>query len=94
MMKARLILVLTLIGVLSAAISIAAAQSGGGYDLMWSTIDDGGGTSSGGSYTLDGTIGQPDAGTMSGGGYTLIGGFWSGSVLRYAFYLPLVLKTG
>ena len=53
------------------------AQSGGGYDLSWSTIDGGGGTSSGAGYTLSGTIGQPDAGTIAGDNYVLAGGFWS-----------------
>ena len=54
----------------------ALAQSGGDYDLSWSTIDGGGGKSIGGSYTLSGTIGQPDAGEMTGGSYLLLGGFW------------------
>ncbi len=54
------------------------AQSGGDYDLSWSTIDGGGGVSSGGDFVLSGTIGQPDAGTMMGGDYVLAGGFWSG----------------
>ena len=71
------------------------AQSGGGYDLTWSTIDGGGGASSGGAYLLGGTAGQPDAGAMSGGAYTLVGGFWGGSVSgatsRYV-YLPIVLR--
>jgi hypothetical protein len=58
--------------------SVANGQSGGDYDLSWSTIDGGGGTSSGGDFTLSGTIGQPDAGTMKGGDYRLEGGFWSG----------------
>jgi len=48
------------------------------YDISWSTIDGGGGTSTGGNYSLSGTIGQPDAGTMTGGDYALAGGFWSG----------------
>ena len=44
-----------------AALAIAAtlvhAQVGGGYDLSWSTVDGGGGTSStGGVYTLAGII--------------------------------------
>lgn len=57
----------------------AVAQSGGPYDLSWSTIDGGGGTSTGGPYSLSGTIGQPDAGgPMTGGTYSLIGGFWGG----------------
>lgn len=72
----------------------ALAQSGGGYDLTWNTIDGGGATfSTGGGYSLGGTIGQPDAGTLSGGGYTLGGGFWGGGVVRYGIYLPLVLRT-
>ncbi len=55
-----------------------SAQSGGGYDLSWSTVDGGGHTwSEGGGYSLGGTIGQPDAGaTIIGGGYSLQGGFW------------------
>ena len=56
------------------------AQTGGGYDLTWSTLDGGGGTSAGGGYEVSGTIGQPDARNrpelMTGGNYTLIGGFW------------------
>ena len=48
----------------------------GDYEISWSTIDGGGGTSTGGPYTLTGTIGQPDAGEMSGGDYKLSGGFW------------------
>lgn len=68
------------------------AQSGGGYDLTWSTIDGGGATfSTGGAYELGGTIGQADAGTMSGGAYGIDGGFWV-NLLGYRLYLPLVLK--
>jgi hypothetical protein len=58
----------------------ASAQSGGGYELISSTIDAGGGTSTGGGYSLSGTAGQPDAGTQSGGSYTVDGGFWGGLV--------------
>ena len=54
------------------------AQSGGQFDLSWSTIDGGGGTSSGGRFALSGTIGQPDAGALTGGNFKLEGGFWSG----------------
>ena len=72
---------------------IAIAQSGGGYDLSWWTVDSGGATFSlGGGYTLGGTIGQPDAGVLSGSGYTLVGGFWAGAVAQYRIYLPLVLR--
>lgn len=47
------------------------------YNIDWSTVDGGGGTSTGGVSSVSGTIGQPDAGTMSGGNYSLTGGFWS-----------------
>ena len=80
---------------LTASIPGALAQSGGGYDLTWSTIDGGGYTfSTGGSYSLGGTVGQPDAGALSGGGYTLGGGFWGGGAAQPRIYLPLVLRNG
>jgi len=67
-------------------ISVASTASGQ-YELSWSTIDGGGGTSSGGTYTLTGTIGQPEAGAMSGGPYELLGGFWPGGPLCFVdFY--------
>jgi len=66
-------------------VSPTFAQSGGPYELSWSTIDGGGGTSAGGSYTLAGTIGQPDAASGSGGKYELLGGFW----LESFQYLPI-----
>lgn len=77
---------------LSVSNTTTSAQSGGGYDLTWSTIDGGGGSSNGGGYSLAGTIGQPDAGVLSGGGYTLNGGFWSGASAYYRALLPLVIK--
>jgi hypothetical protein len=56
----------------------ASAQSGGGYDLSWWTIDGGGITFAvGGTFNLGGTVGQPDASNLlTGGGYSLTGGFW------------------
>jgi len=76
--------------------SIAAAQTGAGYDLTWNTIDGGGGSNSGGTYSLAGTLGQSDAGTLSGSGYTLHGGFWiSPAVLplpHFEVFLPVVLR--
>jgi len=56
----------------------ANAQSGGQFNLSWSTMDGGGGSSSGAQFTVSGTAGQPDAGTLSGGNFKLEGGFWSG----------------
>jgi len=57
---------------------LASAQSGGGYDLSWSTVDGGGHTwSTGSGFSLGGTIGQHDAqAPASGSGYSLQGGFW------------------
>ena len=73
---------------------VALAQSGGDYDLTWSTVDGGGDTfSTGGDYTLGGTIGQPDAGELTGGDYALTGGFWGGAAAKYRIYLPLVLRN-
>jgi len=73
---------------------VALAQSGNGFDLTWSTIDGGGGTSTGGIFLLQGTIGQPDAGTLLGGSYVLQGGFWGDvqASARTLVYLPLVIK--
>jgi hypothetical protein len=87
----RLLLLAALLSLLA---SVALAQSGGGYDLSWSTMEGGGYTwSEGGGYSLGGTVGQPGAGTLSGEGYILAGGFWSGAVVRYGIYLPLILRN-
>src|SRR5512137_1313244 len=91
----RLILAMALALVtVTSGVALVGAQTGGGYDLTWSTIDGGGYMfSTGGGYSLGGTMGQPDAGVMSGGGYTLAGGFWGGAVAEYKIYLPLVLRS-
>jgi hypothetical protein len=62
---------------LTLAIPIFASQ----YEVVWHTIDGGGGQSTGGQYVLTGTIGQPDATYSSGGNYELLGGFWPGGPL-------------
>ena len=80
---------------LAAILGVGAtlAQTGGGYDLTWSTIDGGGGSSAGSGYQLSGTLGQPDAGaTLSGGGYSLSGGFWGGVSTGSKIYLPLLRR--
>jgi len=84
---------------LLAAGSLAAAQTGAGYDLSWWTVDGGGATwSTGSGYRLGGTAGQPDAGLLAGGGYTLGGGFWRGGAAMEAgqddfVYLPVVVRN-
>jgi hypothetical protein len=65
----------------------AASTANGQYEITWSTVDGGGGSSSGGPYTLTGTIGQPDAAYSAGGQYELLGGFWPGGPLCFVdFY--------
>ena len=98
----RITLLLTLSALVAAgvlAVSIgqgAQAQSGGGYDLTWWTVDGGGGSVSGGGYTLIGTAGQPEVGpALTGGGYSLSGGFWPGAAapgVQHVVYLPVVLR--
>jgi hypothetical protein len=55
------------------------AQSGGDFEIVNSTIDNGGGLASSGEFSLTGTIGQPEANhqSSSGGKFLLSGGFWS-----------------
>ena len=79
---------------------LAVAQSDGGYDLSWWTVDGGGGALAGtgatGTYTLNGTVAQSDTAVLAGGGYTLAGGFWAGGAApapRHYIYLPLVVRS-
>lgn len=59
------------------AIGLMATHALAQDEIIWSTVDGGGGTCTDGVLTImDATIGQPDAGGMSGGGYTLLGGYW------------------
>jgi hypothetical protein len=96
MSRYRLTFCVSLLAVLllPASIPAALAQSGGGYDLTWNTVDGGGASFiTGDVYELAGTIGQPDAALWSGGGYALMGGFWAGAAAQYRVYLPLVLRN-
>lgn len=84
-------LILTMLLLISVLYGIVHAQTGGGYDLSWNTLDGGGNTTAtGGVYSLGATIGQPDAGRQSGGIYSLDGGFWTEPM--YRLYQPLILK--
>jgi hypothetical protein len=78
---------------LFAAAHAARAQSGGGYELVWTTVDGGGGASAGGGYTLHGAIGQPDAGLVSGDDYAVDGGFWTALARALQkLFLPVVAR--
>ncbi|MCI0399326.1 MAG: hypothetical protein L0332_09460 [Chloroflexi bacterium] len=96
----RIVAGLVLVFLLAAVVSLPIlAQSGGGFDLSWNSLDGGGATfSSGGGYSLGGTIGQADAGPAGGGAYTLEGGFWGGAepaappTPDNTLYLPLIRR--
>ena len=96
-MKRSLILLMMSAWVLGAMLVLgqqtASAQTGGGYDLTWNSIDGGGATfSTGGGYSLGGTIGQADAGAASGGAYSLRGGFWAGIPANYNAFVPIAMR--
>jgi hypothetical protein len=74
-----------------AIVSITYAQTGGDYQIVWSTIDGGGGTTAGGQYNLTSTIGQPDAEYSSGSKYELLGGFWPGGPLCFVEFADLAV---
>jgi hypothetical protein len=86
------LLILALMLTLTSAVGRAQAQTGGDYDLSWSTVNGGGGKSAGGGFQLTGTVGQSDAASLSGGDYRVEGGFWDGVIVRYKVFLPLVLR--
>lgn len=75
--------------------TVALAQSGGNYDLVWGSAVGGGGASGGGDYMVSGTAGQAAAGVMTGGAYSMTGGVTGGGIPalpdRYIF-LPLVAQ--
>ena len=88
------ILALAVLLIIIANATSTHAQTGGTYELTWSTIDDGGATfSTGGVYELGGTIGQPDASNnMSGGNFGLACGFWASVNVLSKLFLPLITR--
>ncbi|MBL8879453.1 MAG: hypothetical protein JNG88_10070 [Phycisphaerales bacterium] len=75
---------------LSIAAATASAQSGGGFDQSWHTVDGGGWTfSTGGNFEIGSTAGQYDAsGRLTGGSFEVISGFWPGALPDAAVALP------
>ncbi|MHB0879220.1 MAG: hypothetical protein ACYC5O_24545 [Anaerolineae bacterium] len=89
-----LTVVFVLAAVLVLAGGVAAAQSGGPYDLSWNCAGCSGGAAGGGTYVLFGSVGQPAAGTvMIGGSYAMVGGFlaYGGDA---SVYLPMTMGGG
>ena len=93
--KTRLLLIFSI-----AFLTIFVSAGFCDYQIVWSTIDGGGGTSSGGQYTVTGTIAQPDAAYSANGNYELLGGFWPGGPLcfvdfpDFARFAEYWLETG
>ena len=83
-MKIQILPLLMTVFVTAVPVSVLA-MTGGNYQISWSTIDGGGGTSTGGNYSITATIGQPDAGEMSGGDYMVDSGFWVGGPILSCF---------
>jgi hypothetical protein len=77
MRKSKLLLIILI------AASVLPTDAFADYQIIWSTIDGGGGTSSGGQYMVSGTIGQHDAAYSAGSSYELLGGFWPGAPLCF-----------
>ena len=75
-MKTKFRMQISGVGLAVVLLGLTASTAPGQFEIDWSTIDGGGGTSTGGVYSVSGNIGQPDAGVLSGGSYTLVGGFW------------------
>ena len=79
--------------------TIGAAQTGD-YQLLWWTVDNGGGSSAGAAFSLAGAVGQPEAGRqMIGGVFALQGGFWPPGAagpnpppLDQQTYLPFTIR--
>jgi hypothetical protein len=60
---------------LALGLSIAAAQSGGGFSITHSTLDPGGAATKGGAFAMTATVGQPATSALGAGTYQLVGGF-------------------
>ncbi len=78
--KAFLILCLALLAAVGVTRTLTA-QTGGTFDLSWSSLDNGGGgVSAGGDFALSDTVAQPASSShseMTGGDFALTSGFWS-----------------
>lgn len=60
--------------------------------LNWWVIAGGGRHITSGNTTLEGTLGQPLAYQQSSGNTELCAGFWCGTAVEYAVYLPAIMN--
>lgn len=76
-------------------VSGQAMQAGGGFELLWWTLDGGGGSSEGSRYLVRGVVGQADTGSMAGDRFAINGGYWDapGATRRTLVYLPVAIRT-
>ena len=105
MIKKQITITLLLMIILLLPLSTTMAQTGGGFDLSWSTIESGGASVSSSDiasgreprFILTGIIGQADARLLTDGTFSLSGGFLqneaSNSINIY-LYLPIIMKSG
>jgi hypothetical protein len=84
--------VISLIGLLISG--LAQAQDFSGYDLSWSKVAGGGGTSTNAGWEISGTIGQADAGVLAAGEWVVEGGFWFGALVTAGAPPPVVTLLG
>jgi hypothetical protein len=82
------------LGLVMAAVLVAAFVAWSAPDSPSHSIASGGGTSSGGSFTISGTIGQADAGLAAGGAFAVEGGFWGGAYAVQSIGAPFLSITG
>jgi hypothetical protein len=86
---------ISIVLVLSGLLLPRVLAQAGAYDVLFWSVNGGGGRGTGGNYTVEGTIGQPIAGQRNAGSYLVQEGFWDVEQRimtpeRYLRYLPLV----
>ena len=93
-MKLKIILNLVLgVGLLS-MVDLASAQTGGSFNLSWSTCSVGSTKSTDAGCSVNGTIGQSQVGTCIGNGISLTAGFWPGALAEIGPTLNITSSAG
>jgi hypothetical protein len=84
----RAFILCAVLGSIMQAAPTAFSQTGGAFDLSWSSVDSGGGIVEGASFRLAGIVGQPDPGVAAhGAGFVFSGGF-----LQDGTYFPVPVR--